>query len=321
VSDVSFPVQVELRDSTGQPAPVAGVAVTLAFAANPGGGTLRGATTATTTSQGVASFAALSIDKSASGYTLRATSSGLASATSAPFIVAAGPPARLFFAAQPTATGPGAPFAPSVSVAVVDSESNLVGSPVSVSLALGANPTGAVLGGTTTVATQNGTATFSNLTVDRNGSGYTLVASASNLPSVTSATFDVSVLARWVEVVPNGTAGSPPVRRGHSAAWDGKQLYVFGGFLFNNDVWRYDPGTARWSQIAVAGPRPAPRVHAGFIWTGSAFLLFGGATADFTSVLNDLWSFDPSTGAWTLLKAQGAAGSPSPRDRSGFVWV
>jgi hypothetical protein len=54
------------------------------------------------------------------------------------------------------------------------------------------NPGGATLGGTLTVNAVSGTATFSNLTLDKIGTGYTLQATSAGLPNQTSAAFNVS---------------------------------------------------------------------------------------------------------------------------------
>jgi hypothetical protein len=61
-----------------------------------------------------------------------------------------------------------------------------------VTIALGANPGGGTLSGTTTVNAVNGVATFTNLSIDKPGVGYTLVASAAGLSSSTSTAFSVT---------------------------------------------------------------------------------------------------------------------------------
>lgn len=61
----------------------------------------------------------------------------------------------------------------------------------SVTIALGANPGRGSLSGTTTVAAVDGVATFADLTIDRSGIGYTLVARANGMTGATSAAFDV----------------------------------------------------------------------------------------------------------------------------------
>lgn len=60
-----------------------------------------------------------------------------------------------------------------------------------VAVAFGTNPTGATLGGTTSVAAVSGVATFSNVTVSRSGSGFTLVGSATGLRSTVSNAFSI----------------------------------------------------------------------------------------------------------------------------------
>lgn len=107
-----------------------------------------------------------------------------------------GPPqeaAELAFTAQPSASTPGQVITPPVQVSVQDASGNSVTSGVNiVTLALGFNPSGATLSGTTTVGAIGGMATFSDLKISKPGSGYTLNAAATNLTSATSASFDVS---------------------------------------------------------------------------------------------------------------------------------
>ena len=63
----------------------------------------------------------------------------------------------------------------------------------SVSVALSNNPGGATLGGTLTLTAQAGVATFSNLTLDKAGTGYTLQASSNGLTPATTSAFNVTV--------------------------------------------------------------------------------------------------------------------------------
>jgi hypothetical protein len=77
-------------------------------------------------------------------------------------------------------------------VSILDAFGNVVtSSSAPVSIALGASPNGGVLSGTSPVAANAGVATFNNLSVDKNGNNYTLVASSAGLPSVTSGKFNV----------------------------------------------------------------------------------------------------------------------------------
>ena len=63
-----------------------------------------------------------------------------------------------------------------------------------VTVSLGTNPGGGLLGGTLTVGAVNGVASFGDLTVSSAGTGYTLVASApaSGAKSATSNAFDIT---------------------------------------------------------------------------------------------------------------------------------
>jgi hypothetical protein len=77
---------VLVQDIMGNTVTTSSASITLAIAKNMGGGTLSGTSTLSATS-GQASFKGLSIDKAGIGYTLAATSTGLASATSSAFTI------------------------------------------------------------------------------------------------------------------------------------------------------------------------------------------------------------------------------------------
>lgn len=101
---------------------------------------------------------------------------------------------------------------------------------VAVTLAIGANPSGARLSGTTTVQSVNGIAHFTGLTLDRAGSGFTLVASTPGSPNVTTPPFNVgnnSIGIRGLVfgVSSDGSSSSPlvnasiDVKRGSTSAF------------------------------------------------------------------------------------------------------
>jgi hypothetical protein len=113
---------------------------------------------------------------------------------SVPFtaVAEAGLATKLAFAQPPVTTSAGNPITPPVRVAIQDASGNTATSATDqVTLAIGANPGAGTLGGTVTVSAVNGVATFSNLSIDKTGSGYTLVASAAGLAGVTSPAFDI----------------------------------------------------------------------------------------------------------------------------------
>jgi hypothetical protein len=102
-----------------------------------------------------------------------------------------GPPSKLVFVQQPSNTVFGAPIKPAVTMQIQDATGNPTPGPASIAMALGANPTGGTLSGTTTVPLASGTATFSDLSIDRTGSGYTLTATSAGLATVTSSLFNI----------------------------------------------------------------------------------------------------------------------------------
>ncbi len=192
-SGVAFAQQptVQLRDASGNPVSQAGVTVTASIAS--GGGTLGGTVTATSDVSGVATFTNLSIGGTMGNRTLSFSASGLTGATSGTINVTAGPAAALAFSTQPSNVVASAAITPAVQVAVVDAFGNVVtGATDNVTLAIGTNPSGGTLSGTTTVGATGGVATFSNLSLNLVGSGYTLTASSGSLGGTTSVGFNVT---------------------------------------------------------------------------------------------------------------------------------
>jgi hypothetical protein len=188
-------VQVTVEDSSGNIVSTATNAITIAIQTNPSGGTLSGTKTVNAVN-GVATFSNLSINNAGVGYTLTASATGLTPATSNPFNVTTtvGPPAKLAFAVQPSNVVSGASIAPAVQVAVQDASGNLVTTATkAITMAIGTNPGGGTLSGTTTANAVNGVATFFTLSINNLGTGYTLTASATGLTSATSSAFNVTL--------------------------------------------------------------------------------------------------------------------------------
>ncbi len=184
-------VQVTIQDAFGNTASD-NSNVVISMGTNPGGGTLSGTLTVAAVN-GVASFSTLSINKSGTGYTLNATCNSFSVITSSAFNITAGTAFRLAFLQQPTAVAAGAVIAPAVSVQIQDNNGNLVTTDArSVTLALGSNPSGGVLGGTATVAASGGVATFSTLTVNKSGVDTLTASSSPALTTATSSPFSVT---------------------------------------------------------------------------------------------------------------------------------
>lgn len=99
----------------------------------------------------------------------------------------------LHFRQQPGNVNAGDTLRPPVTILLLDSGHRVVtDTAVAVTLALGTNPGGATLGGTTTVTTVAGIATFRDLWMVKAASGYTLVATAPGQDSVASGGFNVA---------------------------------------------------------------------------------------------------------------------------------
>jgi hypothetical protein len=127
--------------------------------------------------------------------TVTDTATAVAGSTSVTVFPAA--PSKLAFGQQPTNATANSLISPSVTVRVLDAFGNLVTADNTdrVTLALGNNPGGATLNGTTTVTVSGGTATFSNLSLNAAGVGYTLSARAGTLAGAVSSSFNVSAAA------------------------------------------------------------------------------------------------------------------------------
>src|SRR6185369_12571340 len=103
-----------------------------------------------------------------------ASSAGLTGATSAAFTISHAAASKLVFSVQPTSATAGVALSPAVQVTVQDAFGNTAtSSTASITVAIGTNPGGGTLTGTTTVGAVSGVATFSNLSVDKVGTGYT----------------------------------------------------------------------------------------------------------------------------------------------------
>jgi hypothetical protein len=185
-------IQVTARDALGNPVKTFTGDVTIALSSNPIGGTLSGLTTVAAVA-GIATFNDLTIDKAASGYRFAVTSAGLAPDTSDAFSITAGAATQLLFTVQPTSVAASAPITPAIRVTALDAQGNVAtGFAGAVTLAIGTNPSGGVLGGVTTVAAANGVATFTGLSITPAGIGYTLQATSAGLTQATSAVFTIN---------------------------------------------------------------------------------------------------------------------------------
>jgi autotransporter-associated beta strand protein len=222
--------------------------VTLALGANPSGGTLSGSLTVAAVN-GVATFSTLSINKVGTGYTLTAADGTLTGATSSAFNILVGTASKLVFAVQPGNATAGSTIAPAVQVAVTDASGNVVTSnSSSVTVAVGSNAGGGTLGGMATVAASSGLATFSNLSINKSGSGYTLTAADGALTPGTSTAFNI--VAGPVDHL--GVTANPT----SVTAGAGFLLTVTAQDVLNNPTSGYN-GTVHFSSADPLAPSPA----------------------------------------------------------------
>ncbi len=184
--------------------------VTLSISGGPAGAALTCTTNPLTVVNGDATFAGCKIDK-AGTYTLMASAPGLTSATQS-LTVTVGTATKLGFTTQPNNATVTQPFATQPVVAVQDAGGNTVttgaNSTATITLSIGTNPGGGTLtctGGNSKAAVA-GVATFAGCKIDKTGTGYTLVATASGLTAATSTAFNVS--APQAEITLSSTAST-----------------------------------------------------------------------------------------------------------------
>jgi len=104
---------------------------------------------------------------------------------------------KLAFSVQPGNTVAGSAISPGVAVTVQDQVGNTVAnSSASITISIANNPSGGTLSGSTlTKNAVNGVATFSDLSINRAGTGYTLRVVSGVLTNATSTPFDISAAA------------------------------------------------------------------------------------------------------------------------------
>ena len=123
-----------------------------------------------------------------------------------------GTASKLIISAQPTTATAGVAISPSIQITLQDAYSNTVTSTSkTVTLAIGTNPSSGSLSGTLTATTVNGIATFSNVSINKSGTAYTLTAAATGVSSATSSTFNINPSTAtklgFITEPSNGSAG------------------------------------------------------------------------------------------------------------------
>ena len=179
-------VKVEASDGVG----VAGVAVNFVVAS--GGGSVSAASVVSD-ADGL-SQTTFRLGTGAGPQSVTATSGTLANSPLTFTATAVAATASKLVFTVPPANGVAGVALTAVAVSAEDNNGNVAttfNGPVTI--AIGANPGAGMLAGTTTVSAIAGVATFPTLSINRNGTAYTLLASATGLTSATSGPFDIAV--------------------------------------------------------------------------------------------------------------------------------
>jgi Big-like domain-containing protein/invasin-like protein len=216
---LSVQPQVQLRDNLGNPVAQAGIAVTVAIASGPAGGTLSGQLTRSTDANGLATFVDLALGSAVGTYTLGFSGANLAGVASAQISVTSGAPSasRSTVAASPGTITLGSTS--TVTVTVRDALGNLMGG---ITVVPGADdPSGSftprqAASGTDGVATFSFTGTKARTyTISAQAAGVAIAQTASvqvtKVPTTTTITSDnpdPSVLTQAVTVMFTVTAAT-----------------------------------------------------------------------------------------------------------------
>jgi pantothenate kinase type III len=258
-----FGLAVSVEDAYGnaEPSYSDNVSITLT------GGTGLGGTLTIPARAGVADFSGLSLDQAGSGYAIEAGAASLSSATTTAFAVTPAAPAQLVITDQPPSSiTAGAGFGLSVSVedAFGNAEPSYIGN-VSVTLTGGTG-----LGGTLTIPAYNGVASFSDLTLDRADTGYTIHAADIGLMGASTTAFQVTPSAASQLV----TVAQPPVSL---AAGQSFGFTIAAEDPFGNVVTGFD-GTVTASM--ADDPSGAPLSGALTVTANRGLASFSGLTID-----------------------------------------
>ncbi len=203
-----LPISISALDAQGDVATTFNGAVSLSFADGANSAPLLG-TVSVNAVNGVATFADVRINRTGTGYVLRATASSVTGANSSPFAITAGPAVKLEFGSYPVFGSVAGPL-DAVTVIARDAAGNTATTFTgAVSLSLVASSSGGTLGGPANVRAVDGVATFDGLTLVTAGE-YQLGASSTSLTAAKGPSFPVTAgpAARLVLLSGGGQQGS-----------------------------------------------------------------------------------------------------------------
>jgi len=201
------------------------------------------------------------------GGTATISALGLGVPGGASLTVAAAFASQLVFNVQPSNTPGNTAVSPAVQVTLKDAAGNLVptGS-VTLSLANAPWPApGSRLSGTVTASAASGVASFSNLVIDKPGSGYTLQATSGTATAVSSS-FNVSLAFSFVQAGNSQTCG---IATGGSYCWGNNYSGVLGGatgFTYSDSVPVLVTGGFTFVEISTGSSQSCGRTSPGAVY-------------------------------------------------------
>jgi len=124
---------------------------------------------------------------------------------------------------------------------------------------------------------------------------------------------------------PVNLAGAPFRRFGHSAAWSGTEMIVWGGQYaegsldvvrsnYNNGA-RYSPAANSWTPTTQTGA-PAARLGHNAVWAGNRMIVWGGG--DGTNFFDSGASYFPQANIWSNMTF---SGRPVGRTKHTAIWT
>jgi hypothetical protein len=127
-------------------------------------------------------------------------------------------------------------------------------------------------------------------------------------------------------------ATAPTARHDFGMVWDSSRskAVLFAGFQLDvagaagvpkQDTWEWDPAAGTWTERTLKGTKPSQRyAHAmAFDDTRNKVVVFGGWDISTGGSRNDLWEWDPTTGAWVERLTGSESGTPGARMYASMV--
>lgn len=113
---------------------------------------------------------------------------------------------------------------------------------------------------------------------------------------------------------------APTARHGHSAAWAGTKMIVWGGVdgagVEQDTGADYNPVTKTWSAIAADTDSPSARYDHVAVWTDNKMIVWGGVGSAVKLDSGNL--YDPVANTWSLIST---ADAPTGRTGMSAVWT